>query len=59
MTNANTRGGHLNGVVCDVKSCAYNHDGSMCCADAIMVQNESAQKKAETFCSTFKTRSGR
>lgn len=44
------------GVSCDVHGCKYN-EASNCSASAISVQNESAQRKAETFCSTFYPRS--
>lgn len=45
--------GTINGVECGVINCMYNTNGKKCTADRIQVRNESAMKKAETFCSTF------
>ena len=41
------------GVACDVSGCKYNTVDCHCTADGISVQNEKANSKAETFCSTF------
>lgn len=40
-------------VRCDVSLCKYNTLDRSCCAEKISVENERAQEKAETFCSTF------
>lgn len=48
---------HLPGVGCDVTTCKFNGTrcgaGMTCCAEHINVRNESALRKAETFCGTF------
>lgn len=46
----------LPGVGCDVASCKYNTTDCKCCANHISVQNEKANRKSETFCSTFSPR---
>jgi len=43
----------LQGVGCGVTGCKYHTKSGRCCAEHIMVQNDNAQRKAETFCSTF------
>ncbi len=43
----------LHGVGCQVSGCKYHTMENHCTANSICVQNENAQKKAETFCSTF------
>ena len=43
----------LHGVGCCVSGCKYHTAENRCTATGITVQNENAQKKAETFCSTF------
>lgn len=46
---------NLNGVSCEVTGCAY-HGGNNCCfADSIKVLDPTANRKSETFCSTFKS----
>ncbi len=42
-----------NRIGCNVTTCNYNDKGCYCVADHIKVANENAEKKAETFCSTF------
>ena len=46
----------LSGVGCDVSSCKYNTTDCKCCANHINVKNEKANRKSETFCSTFSPR---
>ena len=45
-------------VGCSVKDCKYHSESNMCCATAIKVSNENAQRKADTFCSTFENKAG-
>jgi hypothetical protein len=40
-------------VGCSVKDCIYHTPNNVCSAEHISVQNESAQRRAETFCGTF------
>ena len=42
-------------VSCCVSGCAYNK-GQTCCADHIKVENDMAETKVETYCSTFKAK---
>lgn len=48
----------LHGVGCQVSGCKYHTTENRCTANSICVQNENAQNKAETFCSTFAPGSG-
>lgn len=48
----------INRVDCNVSNCVYNEKGRSCAADHIKVANEQAEKKAETFCSTFSLKNG-
>ena len=41
------------GVGCDVTNCKYNTIDCRCSAAHISVQNENANTKSETYCSTF------
>ncbi len=41
------------GVGCDVSACKYNTVDCRCSAERISVQNEQANSKGETYCSTF------
>lgn len=50
--------GCTNRIDCNVCNCAFNDKGSYCIADHIKVANENAEKKAETFCSTFSLKDG-
>ena len=43
-------------VGCTVKDCVYHTKSDVCTAQRITVSNENAQRKAETFCSTFENR---
>lgn len=43
-------------VDCRVKDCRYHTESDRCTAREITVSNESAQRKAETFCSTFENK---
>ena len=43
-------------VGCSVKDCKYHTENNICCAKSIKVSNESAQRKADTFCSTFENK---
>lgn len=57
MNDTKIYGSRLSGVDCDVTNCKYHGShcgaGCACCASHINVQNPSAMRKAETFCSTF------
>ena len=57
MSDTKIHSDRLRGVGCDVTNCKYNGchcgAGETCCAGHISVKNESAMRKAETFCSTF------
>ncbi|MGI5935233.1 MAG: DUF1540 domain-containing protein [Oscillospiraceae bacterium] len=44
-------------VGCDVKNCVFHSKGDICTAEKIMVENENANRKAETFCATFTPKS--
>lgn len=43
-------------VGCNVKECKYHSSLDMCTARHIKVSNENAQRKADTFCSTFENK---
>jgi len=43
-------------IGCNVKDCKYHSPENLCHASRINVQNEKAQRKSETFCSTFESR---
>ena len=43
-------------VGCTVKDCIYHTRSDVCTASQIHVSNEKAQRKAETFCSTFENK---
>ncbi len=58
MSDTKTYCGHLSGVKCQVTNCKYHTAENCCSAQRIQVQNENAQQKAETFCSTFAPQSG-
>ena len=45
--------GNNPGVACDVSACKYNTIDCRCSAAHISVQNENANTKGETYCSTF------
>lgn len=40
-------------VGCDVTACKFNTVDRKCCAKSINVENEKANSKGETYCSTF------
>jgi len=40
-------------VGCDVKNCIYHSANDICTADRILVENQNANQKVETFCATF------
>ena len=46
----------ISGVGCDVASCKYNTRDCRCSAKHIEVENEKANCKGETYCSTFAPR---
>ncbi len=54
--NINTHGDKLGCVGCDVINCKYHGTDGHCHADAIVVENHSAIRKAETFCGTFEAK---
>ena len=43
-------------VECTVKDCRYHSEANRCRASEIIVSNEHAQNKTETFCYTFENR---
>ena len=47
------RGDILPGVGCEVTQCKYNTIDCRCSAAQISVQDENANTKSETYCSTF------
>jgi hypothetical protein len=49
-------GEKLRGVGCDVVSCKYHGCDNCCHASSIVVESQNAIRKAETFCSTFETK---
>ena len=52
MNDKKNRGNNP-GVGCDVSACKYNTIDCRCSAAQISVQNENANTKSETYCSTF------
>ncbi len=53
MTNISGEGRErVQNVGCSVKECKYHASNDICSAEHIVVQNENAQRKAETFCGT-------
>ena len=48
----------LQGVHCDVTTCAYNESGKLCHAKRIEVANQvhSCNSKIDTFCGTFRAK---
>ena len=57
MSDTREYAGHSTNVGCDVIGCKYHTAGNCCSASHINVQNESAQRKGETYCSTFSPKS--
>jgi hypothetical protein len=56
MKMANTMGEgrqRVQNVGCSVKECKYHATNDVCSAEHISVQNENAQRRAETFCGPF------
>lgn len=43
-------------IGCDVTNCTYNDNGNKCIAQHIDVHNDRATTQAETYCSTFKSK---
>ena len=43
-------------IGCDVANCTYNQNGCICAATHINVHNDKATTKAETYCSTFRSK---
>ena len=43
-------------VGCGVRDCLYHSENDRCQAERIIVSNEHARRKAETFCATFECR---
>ena len=43
-------------VGCTVRDCKYHTAQNFCNASRITVENETAQRKGETFCSTFESK---
>lgn len=50
-------GDKLPGVGCGVVNCKFHGRDNCCHADSIVVESQSALRKAETFCGTFEARS--
>jgi hypothetical protein len=46
------------GVKCQVTSCAHHTKDDCCTAGSIQVENTLATTEKETFCKTFKCKSG-
>ncbi|MBR1862583.1 MAG: DUF1540 domain-containing protein [Ruminococcus sp.] len=44
------------GIVCDVKNCVFNHEGSRCTAKTIEVRSTCSEPECcdETLCRTFR-----
>ena len=55
---SSSKGDCLPGVSCDASNCVYHTPGNNCKADKILVENENAEMKVETFCSTFAPKDG-
>lgn len=53
MSDTRIYGESVKGVGCDVVNCKYHTNDNACGAKHIVVQNGTATRKAETFCSTF------
>lgn len=48
---------HIDGIRCDVESCAY-HDGErFCTADGVSIGRQLADSLSETCCKTYRKRS--
>lgn len=48
----------ITNVGCNVHSCSFNTEDHYCSAQRIDVENDRAQRKAETFCATFSAKGG-
>ena len=57
MNAKNNSCNNMQYVGCNVKDCKYHSPENICRASHINVQNENAQRKSETFCSTFECKS--
>ncbi|MGE4352674.1 MAG: DUF1540 domain-containing protein [Oscillospiraceae bacterium] len=57
MNDTNKGSSRITGVGCSVCNCTHHTEDGHCSASRINVQNESALRKAETFCSTFAPKS--
>lgn len=55
MTTSNQTN-NMQSIGCDVTNCTYNDKGNKCVAPHINVQNDRATTQAETYCSTFKSK---
>ncbi len=47
---------HVNGIVCDVKNCAYHDRETECYAGCVSIGPHDASCSANTVCATFKPR---
>lgn len=45
---------HIEGIKCDVKSCAFHDGDNYCCAKEITVGKIYAVNRTETVCSTYR-----
>ena len=52
-----SKGSCVQNVGCNVRDCKHHSATNICTASHIDVKNESAQRKAETFCGTFAPKS--
>ena len=56
MSDTKIYGEGLCNVGCTAENCKYHASSGCCSAERIVVRNENAMRKAETFCSTFEPR---
>lgn len=47
---------HINGISCDVKSCAYHDGDSFCTAGKVSIGPSFAKKSGQTSCATYRQR---
>jgi len=56
MSGKNKESACVQNVGCTVKDCKFHSAQNYCNARQITVENEDAQRKGETFCSTFESK---
>lgn len=47
---------HIEGIKCDVKSCAFHDGDSYCCANGVAIGPSYAKLTTETVCATYRRR---